>query len=113
MGAGERSKIVAILLAVFLGGWTWLYLYKYCARKFWIFIITSVLSLVGVFVAFASFASSLSTSTCENTNINCGPPSGFFVFFGLFGLLWLIYIGFHIYAIVDTCTKSEQWYAEY
>jgi zinc-ribbon domain len=31
-----RSKGVAILLAVFLGGWTWLYTYKRDAKKFWI-----------------------------------------------------------------------------
>ena len=30
-----RSKGVAILLAVFLGGWTWLYTYKRDAKKFW------------------------------------------------------------------------------
>jgi hypothetical protein len=48
--AAPRSKGVAILLAVFLSFWTWLYTYKRDAQKFWIGLAVAVLG--GILVEF-------------------------------------------------------------
>lgn len=40
-----KSKTPAILLAVFLGLWTWLYTYKVDAWKFWLNLVVSILTL--------------------------------------------------------------------
>ncbi len=45
-----KDKSVAVLLAVFLGAWTWVYTYKRDASKFWVGI---VLTLVGYPLVFA------------------------------------------------------------
>ena len=42
--AGAKDKTVAILLAVFLGLWTWLYTYDQDAQKFWINLAISVVT---------------------------------------------------------------------
>lgn len=40
-----KDKTVAILLAVFLGFWTWLYTYKVDAWKFWLNLGLSIVTL--------------------------------------------------------------------
>jgi hypothetical protein len=40
-----KSKTTAVLLAVFLGFWTWCYTYKRDAWKFWVNLILTVISL--------------------------------------------------------------------
>lgn len=42
---GGKSKIAAILLAVFLGFWTWLYTYKVDGWKFWLGLGVSIVTL--------------------------------------------------------------------
>ncbi len=85
-GTGEpKSKTTSVLLAIFFGVLTWLYTYREDATKFWITVGISVVNLV------------LSIFTLG---------------------LWLIVafpagIGFWIWAIVDTATKSDEWYANY
>jgi hypothetical protein len=39
----EKSKTAAILLAVFLGIWTFCYTYKYDATKFWLSLLANLL----------------------------------------------------------------------
>lgn len=58
----RKDKTVAILLAVFLGFWTWLYTYDRDSQKFWIglgvsiagviltFIIIGILPLLGIYI---------------------------------------------------------------
>lgn len=43
----RKDKTVAILLAIFLGFWTWLYSYQRDAWKFWVGL---VLNIVGLFL---------------------------------------------------------------
>ena len=45
MSAGGKSKTTAVLLAVFLGFWTWLYTYRKDAWKFWLNLGLSVITL--------------------------------------------------------------------
>jgi len=53
---GAKTKTTAILLAVFLGSWAWLYTYKKDAAKFWISTGLSIILLVfgiGIFTNWA------------------------------------------------------------
>jgi hypothetical protein len=74
-----HSKGAAILLAVFLSFWTWLYTYKRDAAKFWWGL---GLGILGALTAFFLI--------------------GFFIVFGV----WL-------WAVIDTATKSDNWYQQY
>lgn len=85
-GRGEgKSKVASVLLAIFLGVFTWLYTYREDSTKFWLgagisaaMFILSVLTLgIFLFVAF---------------------PVGF---------------GIWIWTIVDTATKKDEWYENY
>ena len=42
-GNTSKSKTTAVLLAVFLGGWTWLYTYQKDSWKFWLGIVLSLI----------------------------------------------------------------------
>jgi len=44
----DKSKTTAILLAVFLGGWSWIYTSKFDAWKFWLNIIIDIFLTYGV-----------------------------------------------------------------
>ncbi len=45
----EKDRTTAIVLAVFLSFWTWLYTYKKDSTKFWIGLVSS---LAGIFLLF-------------------------------------------------------------
>lgn len=49
--AAPKSKTAAVLLAVFLSYWTWLYTYKASALKFWIAVGVSVLIAMPLTIA--------------------------------------------------------------
>ena len=83
--AGSKSKTTAILLAVFLGFFTWLYTYREDATKFWIGLGIALANIVLVMVTL-----------------------------GLWLLVsWLVGLGVWIWAIVDSASKSDEWYASY
>ena len=44
-----RNKGIAILLAVFLSFWTWVYTYKKDATKFWIGLVLAVVGFISAF----------------------------------------------------------------
>lgn len=71
-----KSKSTAVLLAVFLSFWTWLYTYRVDATKFW----------VGLTLALVSI------------------PLDFIV------VGWFVGIGVWVWALVDTCRKTETQY---
>jgi hypothetical protein len=83
-GSGGKSKVAAIVLAVFLSGWSWLYTYREDGWKFWftlgVTIANFILTVVTVFWIIV------------------------WIFVGL---------GFYIWAIVDAAVKSDDWYADY
>ena len=83
--AGAKSKTAAILLAIFLGFFTWLYTYREDSAKFWI---VAGVSIVNFILGIAT--------------------TGIWFFIGFF-----IGIGLWIWAIVDTASKSDEWYATY
>lgn len=72
-GGRGKSKVAAILLAVFLAPFNWLYTYKKDAKKFWIGLALVIL------------------------------------------LFWtiLVPIGVWLWAIIDSATKSDEWYENF
>jgi predicted RNA-binding Zn-ribbon protein involved in translation (DUF1610 family) len=80
----EKSKATSVLLAVFLGWWTWLYTYKKDAWKFWIGLCVVIVGGILLLI---------------------GSPS-FYLIIGIGSLLW-------IWAVVDTATKSDEWYKSF
>lgn len=87
-----KSKVASILLAIFLGFWTWLYTYKRNFWKFWIalgvWILYLIISTVGYY---------------RHTNIPT--PVELLMLLAIFGL-W-------IWSIIDASTKNKDWYLFY
>jgi len=46
-----KSKIAAIILAIFLGFWSYLYTYSYDSRKFWLTIIVNIIAMPFILVS--------------------------------------------------------------
>ena len=87
----EKSKATAILLAIFLGFFTWIYTYEKDDRKFWVAIGLVLFSgVVGAILGTMSFGIFMAFSF--------GLGLGFFI--------W-------VWAVVDTVTKSDEWYKSY
>ena len=102
---------MAVLLAVFLAGWAWLYLYQRCATKFWIFIVSYVATVAVAITVFVSVFNTFATECNVEVNTTCQPqfPTT---------LLWivalsLVQLGFHVWAVIDVSTKSQSWYDNY
>ncbi|MGH9072378.1 MAG: hypothetical protein ACRDX8_14745 [Acidimicrobiales bacterium] len=87
---GSRSRTTAILLAVFLSFWTWVYTYRWNAWKFW----TAVSVDCGLLI--------LALAT---------PFSAASIFFAI--LWWIALLVFYIWAIVDAATTPEAAYQTY
>jgi len=104
----NKSKTVAVVLACFLTGWTWLYTYKVNARKFWIFFALGVVSVALDIVGFVTIANH--TTCIYGTNICGTTPNNGSTYLAIGGLvsfaLWM-------WAIIDTATKSQEWYSQY
>ena len=103
----SKDKTAAVLLAVFLGYWSWLYTYGRNKTKFWLsFGILSVLYLVIMVYSFSLLISSLTYYGYTE------------VFFGesLLGLnIFVSILGFGIWvwSIVDNAIKPDSFYQEY
>lgn len=92
-----KDKAVAVVLAVFLSGWTWLYTYRFNAAKFWIYIGGSFfLILTGI----ASFAASLDAYDPE-------PAVGVIAF------VYVVSFAFWLWAVIDSATKPREYYENY
>ena len=83
--SGGKSKVAAILLAVFLGFWAWLYTYREDGSKFWIALGISVVNVVLIIITL-----------------------GFWVF-----IAWIPAFGFWLWPLIDAATRDDEWYASY
>lgn len=85
-GRGEgKNKVLSILLAIFLGNWTWLYTYREDGTKFWI---TLAVLVVGSILSVATLG------------------IGLLIYIPASLAIW-------IWAIVDAVSRSDEWYANY
>jgi hypothetical protein len=107
MVSGGKSKTAAVLLAVFLGGWSWLYTYKYNKAKFWITF--SIIFVLVAFLVFWAFYMSLRYQQgswyATESDLRTGGLTA--------ELLRALIFGFWIWAIIDNSVKSSQWYTSY
>jgi hypothetical protein len=109
-----NSKLAAILLAVFLGFWTWVYTYKKDSMKFWI-------GLTVYFITFAIFCAFVvymviaipSAMFGYNTVLTSSQERTFFLFWILLAFMPLACSGIWIWAIVDAAAKNDNWYINY
>lgn len=103
--SGGKSKTTAVLLAVFLSAWTWVYTWKVNAKKFWIAMGLWVVQIIIFIVGAGQVASKL---TCNPTTDACSYHTGSA---GILLFAYLISFGIWIWAIVDTSTKSREYYS--
>lgn len=95
-----KSKTTAVVLAVFLGIWSWLYTYKKNAHKFWItFPILAVLFVT--LLGFAVLASSYPSDAERAIRLTVATAWQFLV------------LGFWLWAILDNATKPQRFYRNY
>ena len=114
--ARRKSKNTAVMLAVSLSWWTWLYTYKKDAWKFWLgsglgvasggliflYIIRAfedAMNLVGLATSGSLSETQLVGSTSEWTNWATIASLAVFI-------IW-------VWSIVDTAVKGSEWYKSY
>jgi hypothetical protein len=100
-----KSKTTAVLLAVFLSGWSWLYTYMVNKKKFWTFIGGIVVIVISDVLAYRG---AHTVQNCDSfgfcTQQLVGVKSGFII------LSLLVAVVIWVWAIVDNATKSQSWY---
>lgn len=97
--AGRKDKTSAVLLAVFLGFWTWLYTYRDNAAKFWTVLgVQTFYFLIWFVVAIAEF----------NDPFTDGSAAA-----GATVVGWFISLGFWLWAVLDVSTKPRDYYENY
>lgn len=95
----RKNKAVAVVLAVFLGHWTWLYTFQKDAGKFWIVLSSWIAFILYSMIAFAEGWLEPSTS------VDLGGS--------LAAILLLSVAGGWVWAIVDSAARKEEWYLSY
>jgi len=100
-----KNKTAAILLAVFLGFWTWLYTYQKDGWKFWV---SLALTLAGMAVLIYT---TVNIITARNSPAVASDPltawmAAWVVAYIITGSLWL-------WGILDTALKKRNWYENY
>jgi F0F1-type ATP synthase membrane subunit a len=93
----RKSKIVSILLAVFLTFFTWLYTFKRDGWKFWLGLVFSSLPglVSAIFLVF--YISDISWLPDDL----------------LIGLSYLLPMAIWLWAIIDAAIKKHEWYEHY
>lgn len=113
---GAKNKTTAVLLACFLGPWTWVYTYKLDSKKFWIGVIVPGAAFLLFIIASTAFSSSV--TDCQYPYSGCSPLSSGSTASGVIALIFFIVgllaaIGIHIWAIVDSASKNDWYYARF
>ena len=103
-----KAKTIAVLLAVFLGYWTWVYTYRKNAWKFWV-------GLAAGLPSFVIFNIGLIPHNSVEYDANgnyLGWGGLHFSNYVLFPAL-LVFLAVWIWAVIDVCLKKQNWYLTY
>jgi hypothetical protein len=104
--SGGKSKTTAVVLAIFLSAWTWVYTWKVNSKKFWIALALWVVQIILYVVGVNEFANRL---VCNTQGGGCTFQSGSGGVAVLFA--GLIAFGIWLWAVIDASTKSQEYYA--
>ena len=102
-----KSKLTAVLLAVFLSFWTWLYTYKRNAWKFWTGMAVMVV-LMGLMV-WATVVFFANVGQYRGSDF----PPELVAFLVIFYGGGFVGFGIWLWAVLDTVLKNEDWYRSY
>ena len=104
--SGGKSKTTAVVMAIFLSAWTWVYTWKVNSKKFWIALSLWVVQIILYVVGVNEFANRL---VCNTQGGGCTFQNGSggvaVLFAGLIGF------GIWLWAVIDASTKSQAYYA--
>ena len=101
---GSREKSIAVIMAVFLSSWAYLYTYKYDAKKVWISTIAGTAPLIISVIAFTVYEISYD----EDVYIPAEAIGE------LFSVVWFFAaLAIWITAIVVTATRDDSQYKNY
>lgn len=115
--AGVKSKTAAVLLAVFLGPWTWVYTYKRDSWKFWVGMLIPFAWVILFILGLTVFASQIGSCSetingqvisvpgCDTAAVSGGALLGF-----AYIAAWIIYPGIWIWSVIDTAVKNDTYY---
>ena len=102
-----KSKTAAILMAVFLGFWAWLYTYAKNAVKFWI-----VLGINAVnYIIMISYSCSIINNAVNYNTYNPNYFSTSIIGFTIF--MNIVNFGIWIWVVVDNAAKPDSFYEKY
>jgi hypothetical protein len=107
-GQAGKSKTTAVVLAVFLGFWSWLYTYRVNKTKFWLTMSIHLLWWVALILSAVIFAMRASSG------IYIAEDYPFQVFTQI--ILWsgrIIAIGGWLWALLDNATKPQSFYTNF
>lgn len=111
-GRGYKTKTAAVLLAVFLGPWTWLYTYRRNAWKFWAGLVSGILgAVVAAIVVGIYFVNVNQASTPSQFNQPSAPAPALATFAVV--VCYLIPFAVWIWAIVDAAFSPATFYYNY
>jgi len=101
---GAREKSIAVIMAVFLSSWSYLYTYKYDAKKFWI----------STIVGTAPFLVSVAAFTVYEVSFDYDVYTAANAIGTLFSLVWFFAsLAIWIISIVVTATRQDSEYKNY
>jgi len=101
-----KSKTVSILLAAFLGYWTWLYTYKKDHWKFWLSLGVSIVCSIGLGIIFIWFIASGLNSVKVSNALTVSLIVGYI-------LVIIVSFGLWVWSVIDTAIKKDEWYTGY
>ena len=108
---GAKSKTAAILLAVFLSFFTWLYTYRRDYWKFWIGLAVAV----GVFAAVYLTSGDLVDYMIANGGLPGDDElaTNYSSFMAVTKAGWIVFPAIWLWAVVDSARKDDSWYKSY
>ncbi len=116
-GPTAKTKTAAVLLAVFLGPWTWLYTYRRNAWKFWVGLVGGAAGFVIAIIVAGTYVGSTGFATCSSNGYPCNyyshasstAPLAIFAIV----VCYLIPVAVWIWAIIDVAVAPDSFYQRY
>ena len=106
---GGKSKTTAVLLAVFLGSWTWVYTWKKDKAKFLICFGLSMLSVCAYIILFALIYNSAANSYYGSSDLST--YTGIMGVSQICSVVWGIAVW--LWAVINSAVRPSEWYEHY